>query len=475
MEAFDRLCARDGARRLVLRPDRAATVAEVDGLARAAQATLVAARLEPGTAVGVRAAGGPGFLAALLACLRAGHPAALLDAGATADETARVISTLDLAGLLAVAVASPRDATDVTWQGRSTPRDDRDARPLPAGTSVIKLTSGSTGAAQGVAVGSEALLADDQALRQAMRIGPDDRILAMIPWSHSYGLSSLVVPALAHGIPLVMPENGSPFGALAAASGCGVTVVPTVPAWAAALLKLSDPPSLPETLRLILTAGAPLKPEVADTFRSRFHHRIHVFYGATECGGIAYDRDGGAAERGTVGEPLPGVRVTLEPCDAGSANGGRVVVESAAVGLAILPEGSAHLGSGRFVSGDLAEMCGPEIRLTARLDDLINVRGRKVNPREVERAIAAMDQVEDVVVHGVDRTAGGDPAVCAVVASRSGQVTAEAVITWCRARLSSYKVPRAVVLVPAIPRTPRGKLDRAALERLSTAAPGPQV
>ncbi|HYV86158.1 MAG TPA: class I adenylate-forming enzyme family protein [Patescibacteria group bacterium] len=472
-EAFERLCARDGARPLVLGPDSAATVAEVDGLACAAQALLDDARLEAGTPVGVRAADGPGFLAALLACLRAGHPAVLLEAGATADETARLFATLDLAGLLAVATASPRGAADLTWQGRPMGPGAASARPLPAGTSVIKLTSGSTGTAQGVAVSSEALLADDRTLRDAMRIGPEDRILAMIPWAHSYGLSSLVVPALAHGIPLVMPESGSPFGALAAAARCGVTVFPTVPAWAAALLNLAEPPPLPDTLRLILTAGAPLRPEIAGDFRLRFGRRIHVFYGATECGGIAYDRDGGAAERGTVGEPLTGVRVTLEPVAGGSASGGRVVVESAAVGLAILPEGSPRLGSGRFASEDLAEMSGGEIRLTARLDDLINVRGRKVNPREVERAIAQMEKVDEVVVHGVDRTPVGEPTVRAVVASRHSQVTSEAVIAWCRARLSGYKVPRSVVLVPSIPRTPRGKIDRAALERLSPPAAWP--
>jgi long-chain acyl-CoA synthetase len=472
-EAFERLCARDGARPLVFGPGRAATLAEVDGLARAAEALLAQARLEPGAPVGVRAADGPGFLAALLACLRAGHPAALLEAGATADETARLITTLDLAGLLAVATAWPRGAADLTWQDRPTRPGADGAHPLPAGTSVIKLTSGSSGAAQGVAVGSEALLADDRALREAMQINLEDRILAMIPWAHSYGLSSLVVPALAHGIPLVMPESGSPFGTLASASRWRVTVCPTVPAWAAALLNLAEPPPLPDTLRLILTAGALLRPEIAGDFRLRFGRHIHAFYGATECGGIAYDRDGGAAERGTVGEPLTGVQVTLEPLEGGGANGGRVVVESAAVGLAILPEGSARLGSGRFASNDLAEMRGGEIRLTARLDDLINVRGRKVNPREVERAIAAMEQVEDVAVHGVHRTRTGDPAVRAVVASRNSQVTAEAVIAWCRARLSSYKVPRSVVLVPSIPRTPRGKIDRTALERLSPPAARP--
>jgi acyl-CoA synthetase (AMP-forming)/AMP-acid ligase II len=472
-EAFERLCARDGARPLVLGPDRAATVAEVDGLACAAEALLVQARLDPGTPVGVRAADGPGFLAALLACLRAGHPAALLEAGATTDETTRLIATLDFAGLLAVATAWPRGAADLTWQGRPKQAGAAGFRPLPAGTSVIKLTSGSTGTAQGVAVSSEALLADDRTLRDAMRIGTEDRLLAMIPWAHSYGLSSLVVPALAHGIPLVMPESGSPFGALAAAARCRVTVCPTVPAWAAALLILAEPPPLPDTLRLIVTAGAPLRPEIAGDFRLRFGRRIHVFYGATECGGIAYDRDGGAAERGTVGEPLTGVRVTLEPVEGGGATGGRVVVESAAVGLAIVPGGSPRLGSGRFASEDLAEMHGGEIRLIARLDDLINVRGRKVNPREIERAIAAMEQVEEVVVHGVARTPGGDHAVRAVVASRNSQVTAEAVIAWCRARLSGYKVPRSVVLVPSIPRTPRGKIDRAALERLSPPAAWP--
>jgi len=80
--------------------------------------------------------------------------------------------------------------------------------------------------------------------------------------------------------------------------------------------------------------------------------------------------------------------------------------------------------------------------------------------------IRDLGPVSEVVVEGLDRTAVGNPVVCAFVACLTGTLTVDQVVAWCRGRLSDYKVPRRVVLVPEIPRTARGKVDREALHRL---------
>ncbi|HBL30494.1 MAG TPA: long-chain fatty acid--CoA ligase, partial [Acidobacteria bacterium] len=69
-----------------------------------------------------------------------------------------------------------------------------------------------------------------------------------------------------------------------------------------------EPPRRPAALRLVLTAGALLGAATAARFREAFGLPVHVFYGASECGGICYDRTGDAAERGTVGTPVDGVQ-----------------------------------------------------------------------------------------------------------------------------------------------------------------------
>ena len=83
-----------------------------------------------------------------------------------------------------------------------------------------------------------------------------------------------------------------------------------MPAYLQALLKMSQPPSLARVGAARASPPAPrCRAAVAAQFRETFGLPVHVFYGASECGGICYDREGGAAERGTVGTPVEGVRV----------------------------------------------------------------------------------------------------------------------------------------------------------------------
>jgi long-chain acyl-CoA synthetase len=336
---------------------------------------------------------------------------------------------------------------------------------------VVKLTSGSTGTPRGVAVSMEALLADDAALASSMGLRDDDRILGGIPLSHSYGLSSVALPALARGSLIVLPEEAQPLAALAAARDSAATFFPTAPAYLQALLRMSRPPNWPPSMRLVISASAPLAPATAARFRETYGQHVHVFYGASECGGICYDRDGGAAERGTIGPPVDGVRVTLEPMDgATSGDTGIVTVSSPAVAECYFPEANPRLGSGRFVTSDVATWRDGEIALRGRIDGLINVKGKKVDPLEIQRVLEGLTGVEEVVALGVPAPGNGGEVVRAVIACKPGRLTYTDVLDWCRSRLADHKVPRSVILVPAIPRNELGKISRVALAALEAPA-----
>jgi long-chain acyl-CoA synthetase len=477
---------------LVVAPHRAASRQDVADAARAAGRALAGegaaaegaaaggARVAAGETVALQAPNGPAFLAGLLAIRRAGCAALVLDPRTPPLERKRLGG--ELGARVALVAAGGWAATPEEW--RLVALGGPGVAP-PAGTAVIKLTSGSTGAARGVALSVETLLADDAALVATMGIRPDDRLLAAIPLSHSYGLSSLAVPALVRGLPLALPESDGPFGPLAAAAAAEATVFPTVPAWLGGLVRLAEPPPLPPSIRLVLSAGAPLPAETSARFRQSYGRPVHVFYGASECGGICYDRAGGAAERGTVGSPVDGVTVelvTVDPgaVDSGAVSGeggraaaggeGRVAVRSPAVAAGYLAggglEAGGRLAGGRYLTDDLAAWVGGELALVGRLNDLINVKGKKVNPREVERVLGEHAAVEEVVV----TAAAGDSreaVVRAVIACRPGSLSPEEVVSWCRQRLAEHKVPRSVLLVDELPHTVRGKLDRAALGGLA--------
>ena len=460
--AFARLVDHEPSAPIVVSSSRRVSRADVAALAEAAEVAVRGA--DPGALVGLSVPNGPALLGGVVALRRLGHAVLLLDPAAPLAERRRSCAALGASGLLSSAMGWPIDGSE--WRFAAI----ADAVPFASdkGVGLVKLTSGSTGAPRGVAATEEALLADDDALARSMGLRDDDRILGAIPMSHSYGFSSVVLPALRRGSVLVVPDEEGPLAPLLAARVAGATVFPSAPAYLQALLKLSQPPSWPESVRLVLSASAPLPAEVAAQFRARFGLPVHVFYGASECGGICYDREGGAAERGTVGEPVEGVRVRLEPIHEGGPEG-LVTVESASVALGYIPdEGEGRrLGQGRFATSDLAVLEGRELRLRGRVDALINVKGKKVNPTEIESVLRRLAGVSEVVAFGVPSADKASDTVRAVVACPGGGVSYDEVLAWCRAHLPEHKVPRSVVLVSAIPRTSRGKISRAELLALA--------
>jgi long-chain acyl-CoA synthetase len=449
---FENLVADRAARPIVVSPLRRATAGDVDALARRVAGLVPGSAA--GRAVGHAAANGPAFLAGWIALRRAGAVPLLLDAAGPG--LARIAAAGSL-GAIGVLTANDGWAPVDDWEWTAL---EPATVELPAEAALVKLTSGSTGAPRGIAVSALAVAADDDHLNRTMELAATERALAAVALSHSYGFSSLALPALRRGVALVVAEGGGPLAPLAAAETCGATFFPAVPAWLSAWARLAEPPPWPASLTRVISAGAPLSAETAALFHRRSGRYAHVFYGASECGGIAYDRRGDAALRGTVGTPVDGVGIALRA-------DGRPAVRSAAVAIGALPAADPDLSGGTFVAGDLAVWEGDELRLLGRADDLVIVRGKNVDPREVEAVLRALDAVDDVAVLGVDSGRAGEPRLRAVIACAPGALAYEGVVRHCRERLADHKVPRSIVFVDALPRTPRGKLDRQALLALT--------
>jgi long-chain acyl-CoA synthetase len=154
--------------------------------------------------------------------------------------------------------------------------------------------------------------------------------------------------------------------------------------------------------------------------------------------------------------------VTVRPAPGHDDGTGRVLVRSAAVAECYYPEEGADLAPGRFLTSDLARMDAEgRIRLLGRVDRMINVGGRKVNPADVEAVLRAVPGVRQAVVFGApDRNRG--QAVCACVVAARG-LTRESILAACGPRLASFKVPRHIEFVARIPTNARGKTEYKAL------------
>ncbi len=330
---------------------------------------------------------------------------------------------------------------------------------IPAEARLVKLTSGSTGKPKGIVTSEANLIADCVSICATMDIRPTDINLGAIPFSHSYGFSNLVMPLILQGTAVVISNDYLPQSIVRLANRYDCTVVPLIPMVFEHLTSIPRGDGELAGVRTFLSAGAPLSPSTSRRFRERFGAPIHSFYGCSECGGIAYDREGAAAERGTVGQAMTGVTLSLR--DA------RLVIRSASVALGYLHDAVTFQSfeEGTFTTDDLVEFdARGEVILAGRAGDVINTAGKKVNPREVERVLLLMDGVRQAKVYGEPAGARGEVVAAAIVADPD--ITREQIRAHCRSRLSTHKVPRIVKLIESIPVDERGKVRRSALELL---------
>jgi acyl-coenzyme A synthetase/AMP-(fatty) acid ligase len=274
-----------------------------------------------------------------------------------------------------------------------------------------------------------------------MGLRPVDRHLAAIPLGHSYGLGNLVLPLILQGATIVTAHDYVPRQLAEWTARHRVTVLPLVPALFRVLAALPPGPSL-KPVRLAISAGAVLGPEIARDFFARHKIRIHNFYGSSETGGICYDRTGAATLAGrSVGKPMRGVAVVL--------SGGRVTVAGPAVATR----------TGRWRLADAGEWnARGELVLLGRTGRGANIGGKKVHPLEIERILRELPGVADAAVWRLE--SAGRESLAAAVETTRPRAGLERELA---ARLPAWKLPKHLLVLPELPRTPRGKIDHAKL------------
>jgi len=329
----------------------------------------------------------------------------------------------------------------IDWEGRS---------PV-----LLKLTSGTTAEPRVIRFRSAQLLADAEQICDTMGISDADLNFAVIPLSHSYGFSNLITPLLVRGVPMAISGDRMPRAVLDDLARTESTVFPGMPLFFQAFGEMTQVPRLPK-LRLCISAGAPLTRSVARNFQEKFGQPIHSFYGASECGGICYDRAAAGELEGFVGSALRGVE--LQPL-APDASATQLRVRSAAVGDGYFPQTEpGKLGDIFFLPDDLVTVSEEGVRIVGRLSDVINVAGKKVNPAEIEAHLLSFAGVRQAVVFGRASALRHQEVVACVVATEETQEVA--LLEFCRTRLSGWQVPKRIFLLDTLPANERGKISR---------------
>jgi long-chain acyl-CoA synthetase len=388
----------------------------------------------------------PDWPAILLACFRRGVVVLPLEQSISERERHVALKICRASGLISDGVHKIGNQALPEW-GTNPP-------------SLLKLTSGTTAAPRVIRFRSEQLLADCHQISETMGICDVDLNFGVIPISHSYGFSNLLTPLIAHGVPMVLSRDRVPRAVLVDLGRTNATVFPGTPVFYQAFCEMENVPVLP-SLRLCISAGAPLSATVARRFFNEFKQPIHSFYGSSECGGICYDPDGKAFEDGFVGTSMKDVALAfLDP----TAELGQVRVRSAAVGDGYFPEPDEEkLGDGIFTPDDLLARYGDGFKIVGRISDLINVAGKKVNPAQIEEQLLQFAGVREAIAFGRKSSQRNEEVAACVITN--GKVNAAELIESCRTRLSAWQVPKQIFIVDEIPVNERGKISRRELAR----------
>jgi len=264
------------------------------------------------------------------------------------------------------------------------------------------------------------------------------------------------LPLLLHGIPLVLVDSPLPETVRKAAGAAKFITLAAVPAlWRA----WHEADAIPRNVKLAISAGAPLPSPLEQSVFDAHGLKIHNFYGASECGGIAYDASPvPRPDAACVGAPMKNVRLS-------AGGNGCLQVRSRAVGKTYWPGKSSNLARGCFRTTDLAEINHGLVHLRGRAGDQINVAGRKLSPETIEKVLLSHPHVRECVVFGAPSADEHRSETIVAFIAADGVVNRALLKQFLLEKLLAWQVPREWVFVKSLEVSPRGKYSRVELRR----------
>jgi len=394
-------------------------------------------------------------------------------AGDLEFETFPELRTVAMVG--ACPVAGLTRWTALTAAGRSiSDRElaERAAAVDPDAPCLIAYTSGTTGNPKAVLHGHVCVrnVAD-----RANRLGvtKQDVVLNYLPLFHLYGMSEALFLALFTGACQVLMDSFEPARALDLVQAERATFLHGFDTHYRDLLReLARKPRDVSSLRFAtFPAGSDETGPVAKEVEARLCPTVSG-YGMTEVwafASLSFVNSTLEQRSYASGFPMPGMEfrcadpLSGAPCAEGEP--GELQVRGYNVMRGYFRDeaatAAAFTADGWFRTGDLAEM-RPDghVRFLGRCRDALKIGGENVSPAEVEAYLSRFPGVAEVAVVGYPDERLGEVAVAFVRADPSGAVGAEALQNFCRGRIASFKIPRHVVLVDALPMTPTGKVKK---------------
>ncbi len=333
---------------------------------------------------------------------------------------------------------------------------------------VILYTSGTTGVPKGVALSHANLESNARSAASLWELEREDWAVGVLPLSHSYGLTVMNAGHLL-GTRAALLRWFNPEEVLQTIQTFKAVSMSGVPTMFVYLLNYPEAGRFDtSSMRVWGSGAAPLPVEIVEPFEKKFGGTLLEGYGLTEASPVvSAHRLSGARKLGSVGQPIPGVEVSVQddedrPLPAGEVGEVCVKGPNVMVGYYRSPEETARAIRGGWLhTGDMGRLDADNfLYIVERKKDLIIRGGFNIYPREVEEALYAHPKVAEAAVVGMPDPLMGEDALAFVVLKDGETATAAEIMAFCQTRLARFKCPKQVRFVGSLPKSPIGKILR---------------
>ncbi|GAA2950672.1 4-coumarate--CoA ligase family protein [Streptomyces enissocaesilis] len=345
---------------------------------------------------------------------------------------------------------------------------------------VLPYSSGTTGLPKGVMLTHRSIATNLAQLDPFIPVGPGDRILAVLPFFHIYGLTALMNAPLRKGATVVVLPRFDLAQFLTAIDKHrinGLYVAPPI------VLALAKHPAVAtydlSSLEYVVSAAAPLDAALARACSHRLGlPPVLQAYGMTELspGTHAVPRNAPNPPPGTVGKLLPGTEMRIlsldDPTkDMGVGEEGEIAIRGPQVMKGYLgrPDATAAMidADGWVHTGDVGRTDADGwLFVVDRVKELIKYKGFQVAPAELEALLLTHEDIADAAVVGVYDADGEEVPMAYVVPQPSARLTEADVTAYVAERVAPYKKVRRVAFLTSVPRAATGKILRRELRAL---------
>jgi len=335
---------------------------------------------------------------------------------------------------------------------------------------IYLFSTGSTGVPKCVARSHANLLALAENHTSTVGWDINDKILFVIPVSHTYAFGNLI-SSLKIGAAVYMLEDFNRKRVVKSILENNISIFPAVPFMLDVLSRYTPAKAFNfKNLKHVISAGAHLNESVAKEFNNCFGLFPRQLYGSSETGVISINMAEKIHDKlSSVGRPVKNVEVKIVDENNNSLKTnetGEIIVKSPSMTdrYENLPEESSKVfKDGYYYTGDLGRINQDGyIYITGRKKLFINISGQKVDPGEVENVILLNEFVSDVAVVGRKNSSGTEYVAAYIVSKKELKVSD--IVKFCRDKISDIKIPTSIKFIDEIPRSPTGKILREKLD-----------